>query len=195
MSAKDRLRFYLLSESEIRDAFNFWQAPMYVRFKEGLDIPPQDAELVKVNYLWGRRAFAFLMRHDSFEEVSFGAEIPVMPNAVFIQIHVFKLVEINGKWYYEVPEYCHPCLETEMMLHKLTDAELNDANARMDAGPAIQPTVEILNTRLSYEERQKYACDVCSNVPDEYGVIEHGRGCYTQSENGGGTSLVDFTDE
>lgn len=47
-------------------------------------------------------------------------------------------------------------------------------------------------SNLSYDERKKYACDVCGNVPDQDGLIEHGRGCYTQSENGGGTSLVKF---
>ena len=45
---------------------------------------------------------------------------------------------------------------------------------------------------LSYEERREYACDVCGNVPDEAGFIEHGKGCYTQSEDGGGFSEVDF---
>lgn len=44
----------------------------------------------------------------------------------------------------------------------------------------------------SYEQRTRYACDVCGNVPDEYGVIEHGDGCYTQSEDGGGVSFVEF---
>jgi hypothetical protein len=48
---------------------------------------------------------------------------------------------------------------------------------------------------MTYEEREKYACDVCGNVPDENGVIEHGKGCYTQSEDGGGTSVVDFDKE
>ena len=47
---------------------------------------------------------------------------------------------------------------------------------------------------LSYEEREDYACDVCGNVPDEDGCIEHGKGCYTQSEDGGGFSCVDFED-
>ena len=43
-----------------------------------------------------------------------------------------------------------------------------------------------------YAKREKYACDVCGNVPDENGIIEHGKGCYTQSEDGGGTSVVEF---
>ena len=44
----------------------------------------------------------------------------------------------------------------------------------------------------SYDERAKYACDVCGNVPDASGALEHGRGCYTQNEDGGGTSVVEF---
>lgn len=36
-------------------------------------------------------------------------------------------------------------------------------------------------------------CKICGNTPDENGAIEHGRGCYTQSEDGGGTSFVDPT--
>lgn len=47
---------------------------------------------------------------------------------------------------------------------------------------------------LTYGEREVYACDVCGNVPDEDGCIEHGKGCYTQSEDGGGFSCVDFED-
>ncbi len=45
---------------------------------------------------------------------------------------------------------------------------------------------------LTYEQRKDYACKVCGNVPDEDGCIEHGKGCYTQSEDGGGYSFVDF---
>ena len=45
---------------------------------------------------------------------------------------------------------------------------------------------------LTYEQRQAYACKVCGNVPDEDGMIEHGRGCYVVSEDGGGESWVEF---
>ncbi len=45
---------------------------------------------------------------------------------------------------------------------------------------------------LTYEQRGDYACKVCGNVPDEDGKIEHGKGCYTQSEDGGGTSWVEL---
>ena len=55
---------------------------------------------------------------------------------------------------------------------------------RIEAAAALRP--------LTYQERKAYACDVCGNVPDEDGRIEHGRGCYTQSENGGGESYVEF---
>lgn len=48
---------------------------------------------------------------------------------------------------------------------------------------------------MTYEERAKYACKVCGNVPDESGVIEHGRGCYVVDEDGGGTTFVEFDEE
>lgn len=47
-------------------------------------------------------------------------------------------------------------------------------------------------SNIDYDYREKYACDVCGNVPDDDGMIEHGRGCYTQNEDGGGTSFVEF---
>lgn len=52
-----------------------------------------------------------------------------------------------------------------------------------------------MNHPLSYEKREPYACDVCGNVPDETGMIEHGKGCLTQDENGGGESWVEFAKE
>ena len=39
---------------------------------------------------------------------------------------------------------------------------------------------------------EDYACKVCGNPPDEEGVIEHGRGCYVVSEDGGGFSYVEL---
>ena len=44
----------------------------------------------------------------------------------------------------------------------------------------------------TYEQREKHACDVCGNVPDEEGFIQHGRGCHVVNEDGGGITLVDF---
>lgn len=45
---------------------------------------------------------------------------------------------------------------------------------------------------LPRSERARYACKVCGNIPDEQGMISHGRGCYTQSADGGGESYVEF---
>lgn len=43
---------------------------------------------------------------------------------------------------------------------------------------------------MTYEQRSQFACEVCGNVPDEIGELEHGRGCYVISEDGGGSSFV-----
>ena len=45
---------------------------------------------------------------------------------------------------------------------------------------------------MDYEDLEEYACDVCGNIPDEEGCIEHGKGCFTQHEDGGGYSVVDL---
>lgn len=37
-----------------------------------------------------------------------------------------------------------------------------------------------------------YACKVCGSTPDLDGIIEHGRGCYVVSEDGGGISYVEL---
>lgn len=47
---------------------------------------------------------------------------------------------------------------------------------------------------MTYEERENYACKVCQNVPDEHGELEHGRGCYVVSEDGGGTEWIPEVD-
>lgn len=41
---------------------------------------------------------------------------------------------------------------------------------------------------LSFQYRSLFACKVCGNIPDETGEVDHGRGCYTQSSDGGGSS-------
>jgi hypothetical protein len=40
-----------------------------------------------------------------------------------------------------------------------------------------------------------YACKVCGNAPDETGTLEHGRGCYTQDEDGGGSEYIEEADK
>ena len=48
---------------------------------------------------------------------------------------------------------------------------------------------------LTFEQRSVYACEVCGNIPDEYGVLEHGRGCYVVDADGGGDTFVDFDED
>lgn len=79
---------------------------------------------------------------------------------------------------------------------RLLDGLCADANAAADARVALELLAEVdrlraENARLSegwYKTRSFWECKVCGNVPDEDGTINHGRGCYTQSEDGGGTS-------
>jgi hypothetical protein len=47
-------------------------------------------------------------------------------------------------------------------------------------------------TNVPAEVRQNYACKVCSNYPDEEGVLDHGRGCYMIDENGGGSEYIEM---
>lgn len=35
-------------------------------------------------------------------------------------------------------------------------------------------------------------CKVCGNTPNDEGELEHGKGCYTQSEDGGGSEFADL---
>lgn len=60
-----------------------------------------------------------------------------------------------------------------------------------------QERIDELNQQLADLElldraRNSFACKVCGNIPDEEGWLEHGRGCYTQSEDGGGSEAVDL---
>ncbi len=85
------------------------------------------------------------------------------------------------------------CLAYELLPDPESERKLDalkEKYAINPSPPVIEPSED--KVVLSYKEREEYACDVCSNVPDEEGTIEHGRGCYTQSEDGGGVSYVDF---
>lgn len=44
-------------------------------------------------------------------------------------------------------------------------------------------------------QEREHACKVCSNWPDENGILEHGKGCYTQSEDGGGSEYIEEADK
>ena len=39
-------------------------------------------------------------------------------------------------------------------------------------------------------EHERESCEICGNTPDEIGMIEHGRGCFAVSEDGGGISFA-----
>jgi len=53
-------------------------------------------------------------------------------------------------------------------------------------GLSIEPLLGPVVPKVRREE-----CKVCGNIAGAHGVIEHGRGCYTQSEDGGGLSYGD----
>ena len=55
-----------------------------------------------------------------------------------------------------------------------------------------QPAKRLTYKPLTYEQRERYACKICGNVPDEDGALEHGRGCYRLSEDGGGIEYVEM---
>lgn len=41
---------------------------------------------------------------------------------------------------------------------------------------------------------EAFACKVCGNTPNEGGELEHGRGCYVLSADGGGTEYIEAAD-
>lgn len=45
------------------------------------------------------------------------------------------------------------------------------------------------------DDKDRFACKVCGNRPDADGLIQHGKGCYVVSEDGGGESYVDVDEE
>jgi hypothetical protein len=45
------------------------------------------------------------------------------------------------------------------------------------------------------KEQPDFSCDSCGNIPDEEGWLQHGRGCYTQSEDGGGYEYISRADQ
>lgn len=54
-----------------------------------------------------------------------------------------------------------------------------------------------LIAEAEHERRAPHSCKVCGAVPDADGCREHGGGCFTQQEDGGGsrrTSVFDYVD-
>jgi hypothetical protein len=39
-------------------------------------------------------------------------------------------------------------------------------------------------------QERDFSCKVCGNKPNSDGELEHGKGCYTQDENGGGSEFI-----
>jgi len=37
----------------------------------------------------------------------------------------------------------------------------------------------------------RHECKVCGNTPNEEGILQHGKGCYVVSEDGGGEEYFD----
>lgn len=79
--------------------------------------------------------------------------------------------------------------------NKVVDEQPSVARGILDA--EVQRTLDADDEEddrivMAYAEREKYACDVCGSVPDEDGMIEHGRGCYVENEDGGGVTFVEF---
>jgi hypothetical protein len=63
-------------------------------------------------------------------------------------------------------------------------------------GPEDNPADDVQPTKEeweAWERRKAFTCKVCGNWPDETGELEHGRGCYTQSADGGGSEFFDLT--
>ena len=56
---------------------------------------------------------------------------------------------------------------------------------------SIDPSLVDLDLDAFHTYQETHACDVCQAKPDEYGYIEHGRGCYVVDDDGGGMSHVD----
>jgi hypothetical protein len=100
--------------------------------------------------------------------------------------------------HYESPEgtRCTICKRTlELCPHE--DKRKEEAAAVQEAGKVraqpkpvavvAQPVTEPLEIDVN-----DYTCKVCGNVPDMRGTLNHGKGCYMISEEGGGTEFVDF---
>ncbi len=71
------------------------------------------------------------------------------------------------------------------------DAGTADAELRRYVREVLDGTPPDLQPDRFREWQAANACDVCGNYPDHHGNLEHGRGCYTQSEDGGGTSYIE----
>lgn len=47
-----------------------------------------------------------------------------------------------------------------------------------------------VNQMAQPAQERDFSCKVCGNKPNSDGELEHGKGCYTQDENGGGSEFI-----
>jgi hypothetical protein len=71
--------------------------------------------------------------------------------------------------------------------HKSRELAITAWNTRNGVPQASVPGVPM-------PPAQDWACKVCGNIPDAQGSRKHGRGCYTQSEDGGGEDYIEEAD-
>lgn len=72
---------------------------------------------------------------------------------------------------------------------RMVYADLMEETGQWERAEFIRVQIELANRPKI--NRQRFECKICSNVPDEEGLLEHGRGCYTQSEDGGGSEFIE----
>jgi hypothetical protein len=71
----------------------------------------------------------------------------------------------------------------------------------LERGSIYDKAITALKERLAQPEQEPikeqpdFSCDSCGNIPDEEGWLQHGRGCYTQSEDGGGYEYIPHADQ
>jgi hypothetical protein len=75
MNSRRHVRIYCVQEWDVLDFLNFFRGDepgrLWVPVLKG---PPRDAEILRINYDFGRMAFVFLVQHPSFEPVAIGCE-------------------------------------------------------------------------------------------------------------------------
>jgi hypothetical protein len=68
--------------------------------------------------------------------------------------------------------------------------EVNEDVEVTKAARAVLDALQHLLTPAVPVQVRDYSCKVCGNKPGADGVLEHGSGCYTQSEDGGGSEFI-----
>lgn len=77
----------------------------------------------------------------------------------------------------------------------MTEPIRDDTVGQQRAMPATVARVSAEGRRAASDLRESYACEICGNVPNEYGELEHGRGCYKLNSDGVGMEYVDMASD